>query len=138
MRLPQLVSTRPVVNGRPVWRYVVSWLCGFAVLTLVYLGEGNGLSLEDGGRFAFIAAVIGVRLVGSRYDVQIGATSRGLPVAAAAAHACPDRPGLVPPTFLIAAATNSPGLALLVVVVLLPVMLVIDHYVKSVRYQWHM
>ena len=130
MRFLQLGSMRLAVNGRPVWRYVVSWLCGFVVLTVSYVSGGRSLSLEEVAWLAFVAALIvyaflGVdtiyRLARHRdvYQWQLRPFTRVLIVVVCLLL-----------LFFIAGVTNSPGLSLLVVVPLLPVMLGIDRYVS--------
>jgi hypothetical protein len=130
MRFLQLGSMHLVVNGRPVWRYGVSWLCGFVVLTVSYISVGGNLSLEEAAWLAFVAAAIvyaflGVdtiyRLARHRdvYQWQLRPSIRVLIVVVCLLL-----------LFFIAGVTNSPGLSLLLVVPLLPVMLGIDRYVS--------
>jgi hypothetical protein len=133
MSLLQLVSTRGVVNGRPAWRYLVSWLIGVVVLTAAHLHKGGDFSLEECAWLAFVAAAmmyagLGIdtiyRLARHRdvYHWQLQPLIRILIVVAC-----------VLLVVFIAGVTNSPGLSLLLFVPLLPVMLGIDRYVRKDR-----
>jgi TRAP-type C4-dicarboxylate transport system permease large subunit len=112
---------------------MTSWLCGVVVLTIAYMAKSGNISLEESGWSAFVAAVIvyaglGVdtiyRLARHRevYQWQLRPLTRALIVVVC-----------VLLVFFIAGVTNYPGLALLIVVPLLPVMLGIDRYVRRNR-----
>jgi hypothetical protein len=109
---------------------MVSWLCGVVVLIVAYVSGGGSLSLEEGGLLAFIAAVMVYALLGvdtiyrlarhrEVYQWQLRPFTRVLIVVVCLLL-----------VFFIAGVTNAPGLALLLVVPLLPVMLGLDRYVR--------
>jgi hypothetical protein len=136
MRLTQLVRSCFDSNAPLGRRYVFGWLYGVVVLTGSHLLKGGSLSLEESSWLAFAAAVI-VYVALAVDTVYKLARHRQED----AVHQWQLRPPtrvliVVVWVFLIlfiAGVTNAPGLALLLVVPLLPVMLGIDRYVRRNR-----
>jgi hypothetical protein len=136
MRLLQLVRSCFDSNAPLGRRYVSAWLYGVVVLTGSHLLKGGSLSLEESAWLAFAAAVIVYVALGvdtvyklARYrqedavhQWQLRPLTRVLIVVA-----------WVFLILFIAGVTNAPGLALLLVVPLLPVMLGINRYVRRNR-----
>ena len=115
---------------------MLAWLYCVVVLTVIHVLTGGSLSPEESGWLAFVAAFIayvglGVKTIyklarhrhnDALYQWQLRPLTRVL-----IAVAC------VLLISLIAGVTNAPGLALVVVVPLLPMMLGIDGYVRRHR-----
>ncbi len=133
MRLLKLTRSCFDSNAPLGRRYVSGWLYGFVVLTGIHLLSGASSSSEEGAWLAFVAAMIvyGALGVDTIYKLtrhrqedavhqwQLRPPTRVLIVVA-----------WVLLILFIAGMTNAPGLALLLVVPLLPVMLGIDRYVR--------